>query len=97
MEESSREGAENASAEHGGRISILLAELAREPRADLGETWERRLYAGATIGRFEMVGEIGRGGFGQFGEARVVQVRSEVRDHAIWLCRRCHELGSEEI
>jgi len=83
MKESSREGAENASAEHGGRMSTLLAELAREPQAHLGETWERWLYAGATIGRFEMLREIGRGGFGIVWEARDLKLRRSVAFKAV--------------
>src|SRR5262249_55937236 len=83
MKESSREGAENASAEHGGRMSILLAELAREPQAHLGGAWEPWLYAGATIGRFELVREIGRGGFGIVWEARDLKLRRSVAFKAV--------------
>src|SRR5262249_48267790 len=83
MKEASREGAENASAEHGRRRSILLAELAREPQAHLGGAWEPWLYAGATIGRFELVREIGRGGFGIVWEARDLKLRRSVAFKAV--------------
>jgi len=53
-----------------GSLSGLLEELVREPQAELGETWERWLFAGAVVGRFELVREIGRGGFGIVWEAR---------------------------
>ena len=53
-----------------GAISALLGELARIPEADLGSAWDRGLAPGAVIGRFELVREIGRGGFGVVYEAR---------------------------
>src|SRR5262249_53699413 len=60
-----------------------LAELAREPQAHLGGAWERWLYAGAIIGRFEMVREIGRGGFGIVWEARDLELRRSVAFKAV--------------
>jgi len=49
-------------------MSALLLELATMPRRT--EDWERVLRPGETVGRFELVSEIGRGGFGIVYEAR---------------------------
>jgi TolB-like protein len=49
-------------------MSALLLELATMPRRSEG--WERVLRPGETVGRFELVSEIGRGGFGIVYEAR---------------------------
>ena len=49
-------------------MSALLLELATMPRR--AEGWERVLRPGETVGRFELVSEIGRGGFGIVYEAR---------------------------
>ena len=43
----------------GGALSALLGELARSPEVD--GSWNRSLRAGAVIGRFELVRELGRG------------------------------------
>jgi serine/threonine protein kinase/tetratricopeptide (TPR) repeat protein len=52
------------------RFSALLRDLARMPEADPSAGWERRLEPGTVIGRFELVREVGRGGFGTVYEAR---------------------------
>lgn len=55
----------------GGRsISALLSEIARAPEVDIGKA-AARLRPGVVVdGRFEIVREIGRGGFGVVHEAR---------------------------
>ena len=51
-----------------GAFSALLEELVRSP--DERATWDSALEPGAVIGRFELVQEIGRGGFATVYEAR---------------------------
>jgi len=64
-------------------MSTLLAELARGPQEDLGGNWEAWLHSGATIGRFELVRELGRGGFGIVWEARDRELRRGVAFKAV--------------
>lgn len=52
------------------RLSALLREIARLPEVESGSAWEPALRPGAVIGRFELVREVGRGGFGIVYEAR---------------------------
>jgi eukaryotic-like serine/threonine-protein kinase len=51
-----------------GALSALLAEIVRVTPD--GSGWPRSLKPGAVVGRFELVKEIGRGGFGVVWEAR---------------------------
>ncbi len=52
-----------------GALSALLKELVGTPSAS-GSAWESALRPGAVVGRFELVRELGRGGFGVVYEAR---------------------------
>ncbi len=53
-----------------GALSALLAELARSPGDEEPEAPERAFAPGAEVGRFQLVREIGRGGFGVVYEAQ---------------------------
>ena len=63
----------------GGRsISALLSEIARAPDVDIGKA-AARLRPGVVVeGRFEVVREIGRGGFGVVYEARDLSLERAV-------------------
>src|SRR6266542_1431531 len=55
-------------------LTRLLEELARTPEARIGEAWQKKLSPGEVVGRFELVREAGRGGFGIVYEARDVEL-----------------------
>ena len=75
-----------------GEFSALLAELARTSAGSSGG-WERWLRPGAVVGRFELVREIGRGGFGVVWEARDRQLGRSVAFKAV---RPGDRVGSRE-
>ncbi len=63
-----------------GALSALLAELVRCPD---GAGWKQPLFPGEEIGRFEIVREIGRGGFGVVYQARDLELQREVAFKAV--------------
>jgi CRP-like cAMP-binding protein len=65
-----------APAPDAGTMTAFLAELVAEE--DHRSAWEAVLRSGAVIGRFELVRELGRGGFGVVWEARDLQLGREV-------------------
>jgi serine/threonine protein kinase len=66
-----------------GDLSSLLGQLARAPAAELGGGWERWLRPGGEVGPYELVREIGRGGFGVVWEANDSRTGNRVAFKAV--------------
>ncbi len=80
-----------------GALSSLLAELVASPRGTPPAPWERVLRAGERVGRFELVRELGRGGFGVVFEARDRELGRRVAFKAIRPGERARDPASEEL
>jgi hypothetical protein len=64
-----------------GGITAVMQQLARGPTTD--QSWQDVLFPGSVIGRFELVGELGRGSFGVVFEAEDRQLRRRVAFKAV--------------
>ncbi len=80
-----------------GALSALLAEIVAAPARAPPGPWDRSLRPGARVGRFELVRELGRGGFGVVFEARDGELRRRVAFKAIRSAERARDPGSEEL
>jgi serine/threonine-protein kinase len=80
-----------------GHLSTLLQELARAPGDALHRAWQQRLRPGDTVGRFEILREIGRGGFGVVYEAFDRQLGRSVAFKTLRPGRTGHELSADWI
>ena len=77
-----------------GALSALLEALSASPGGGSASAWETALRPGAVIGRFELVRELGRGGFGVVYEARDTVLGRSVAFKAVKAGRR--SASSEE-
>ncbi len=66
-----------------GTLTAMILQLARAPEAGAGEAWAASLRAGLRIGRFELVQELARGGFGVVWEAQDRQLGRRVAFKAV--------------
>ncbi len=66
-----------------GRVTALLQQIAAVPDVEPDAGWSHWLAPGAVVGRFEMVREIGRGGFGVVWEARDQELGRSVAFKAV--------------
>ncbi len=79
------------------QLSTLLQDLARAPGDDLLRAWEQRLRPGDTVDRFEILREIGRGGFGVVYEALDRELGRSVAFKTLRTARTGHELSADWI
>jgi hypothetical protein len=86
-----------ARADDPGALSRLLQEIALAPADDVVAAWKEQLRPGARVGRFEIRGEIGRGGFGSVYEAVDPELGRNVALKALRPHRTGRELSAEWI
>ncbi len=86
-----------ARADDPGALSRLLQEIALAPADDVVAAWKEQLRPGARVGRFEIRGEIGRGGFGSVYEAVDPELGRSVALKALRPHRTGRELSAEWI
>jgi protein kinase-like protein len=79
-----------------GALSQVLQELHSQPEADPTVAWPLALQPGAVIGRFELLREIGKGGFGVVYEARDNELGRFVAFKAVRPGPR-HEIRAERL
>jgi tetratricopeptide (TPR) repeat protein len=84
-------------ADDPGALSRLLQEIALAPADDVVAAWKEQLRPGAQVGRFEIRGEIGRGGFGSVYEAVDPELGRNVALKALRPHRTGRELSAEWI
>jgi len=79
-----------------GRITVLMQQLAQAPAGEPAHEWQDVLFPGATIGRFEIVRELGRGEFGIVFEAKDRQLGRLVAFKAVRPGRRSQVMFRQE-
>jgi tetratricopeptide (TPR) repeat protein len=93
-----RPASEAESAARGASLSSLLTELAATPDRALADAWGRGLAPGEVIAeRFELVREVGRGGFGVVFEAIDRALKRRVAFKAIRAGGRAREASGEDV
>ncbi len=80
-----------------GAISALIDELASAPERDLQDAWDRGHHPGRRVDKFELMSELGRGGFGVVFEAHDLELGRRVAFKAIRPRSRERDLKREEL